>query len=88
MVVNCVECYTAKLVYECILNELSGTVPSPSNDYAIYRRCDNMDDFVRHLRLVEEERGVSGDYDLHCERRVSNVNFTLLLHLGPNWISR
>ena len=61
MVVNCVECYTAKLVYERILNELSGVIPSPSNDYAIYRRCDNMDDFIHYLRLVEEQEGLSGE---------------------------
>ena len=61
VVVNCVECYTAKLVYESILNKLSGVIPSPSNDYAIYRRCDNMDDFVRHLCLVEKQNDSSGE---------------------------
>ncbi|KAI0224433.1 Origin recognition complex subunit 5 [Lamellibrachia satsuma] len=61
VVVNCVECYTAKLLYERILNELSGVIPSPSNDYAIYRRCDNMDDFIHYLRLVEQQEGLSGE---------------------------
>ncbi len=47
--VNCVECYTPRLMFEHILNHLSHTVPAPSNDFASYARCDNMTDFVRLL---------------------------------------
>ena len=56
VLVNCVECYTARLMYEHILNELASVQPGPENEYATYARCENMNDFVKLLKqLVQEE---------------------------------
>ncbi|XP_013394402.1 origin recognition complex subunit 5 [Lingula anatina] len=49
VLVNCVECYSAKLLYEEILNALLGDGPCPANDFSVTHRCDNMNDFVRAL---------------------------------------
>ena len=39
-------------MYEHILNELSGVVPSPDNGFSVYARCDNTNDFVHHLKDI------------------------------------
>lgn len=55
--VNCVEFYTSRVMYETILNQLSGTVPSSNNNYTSYASCDNLGDFTRHIREIAKERG-------------------------------
>ncbi|XP_074645442.1 origin recognition complex subunit 5-like [Tubulanus polymorphus] len=57
--VNCVECYNQRLLYEHVLNTLSGVTPSPGNDYKVYTRCDNTNDFVLHLKRLIEEKHLS-----------------------------
>ena len=37
-------------MYETILDVLTDTTPSPTNDYAHYSKCDNMNDFVKLLK--------------------------------------
>eukprot|EP00058_Branchiostoma_floridae_P011778 XP_002597266.1 hypothetical protein BRAFLDRAFT_260887 [Branchiostoma floridae] len=54
--VNCVECYTSRLLYDHILNQVALVTPAPDNDYTNYSRCDNMNDFVKTLRTVIEDR--------------------------------
>ena len=56
MVVNCVECYTARLMFEHVLNHLSHSVPSPVNDFTPYARCDNMNEFIRLLNQLLQEK--------------------------------
>nr|XP_002740279.1 PREDICTED: origin recognition complex subunit 5-like [Saccoglossus kowalevskii] len=55
-IVNCVECYTQRLLYEHILNQVGDVIPSPDNNYSCYARCDNMNDFVRLLKNLIEEK--------------------------------
>ncbi|XP_070558277.1 origin recognition complex subunit 5-like [Ptychodera flava] len=57
--VNCVECYTLRLLYEHILNQVAEIVPCPDNSYECYSRCDTMNDFVRLLQKVIAERQLS-----------------------------
>ncbi|XP_045618796.1 origin recognition complex subunit 5 [Procambarus clarkii] len=55
--VCCIEFYTARVMYETILNQLSGTVPSGINNYTSYASCDNLGDFVRHIRNIGYSKG-------------------------------
>ena len=48
-IVNCVETYTPRLLFEHILNSISGVLPSEDNLFCGYGRCDNMYDFLTHL---------------------------------------
>uniref|UniRef100_F6TBB0 Origin recognition complex subunit 5 n=2 Tax=Ciona intestinalis TaxID=7719 RepID=F6TBB0_CIOIN len=63
VVVNCIECYTTNLLFSTILEALSfeeGRI-----------RCDNMNDFVRCLRKIVEEREVEETLYIvfeNCER--------------------
>lgn len=54
--VNAVELYTPRVMYETILNRLSGTVPSAHNEYAPYVSCDNLGDFVRNINDIAKEK--------------------------------
>ncbi|KAJ1161837.1 hypothetical protein NDU88_002318 [Pleurodeles waltl] len=51
-IVNCVECFTSRLLLEQILNQLHGHSPIPENEYSAYERCDTLNDFVRLLKQV------------------------------------
>jgi len=57
--VNCVECYTNNLVYQLVLNQISGEGPSADNNYTNYVNCDNMNDFVRHFKTIVTENEYS-----------------------------
>ncbi|KAG7169872.1 Origin recognition complex subunit 5-like [Homarus americanus] len=50
--VNCIEFYNSRVMYETILNQLSGTVPTSNNNYSSYASCDNLGDFVGHIRNI------------------------------------
>ncbi|XP_050414191.1 origin recognition complex subunit 5 isoform X2 [Patella vulgata] len=50
VLVNCVECYNARFLYEHILNNLPQSVKS-SDHY----RCDNMNDFVRQFQQIVKD---------------------------------
>lgn len=55
--VSCVEFYTTRVMYETILNHLSGTVPSSINNYSSYASCDNIGEFIKHLRNIAYSKG-------------------------------
>ncbi|XP_077284574.1 origin recognition complex subunit 5 [Arctopsyche grandis] len=55
VVLNAVECYTQKIIYETILNKLSGHVPSRDNKYMSVFKCDNIKDFVAQLNFMFEK---------------------------------
>nr|XP_053635361.1 origin recognition complex subunit 5-like [Cherax quadricarinatus] len=44
-------------MYETILNHLSGTVPSSINNYSSYASCDNIGEFIKHLRNIAYSKG-------------------------------
>lgn len=47
--VNCVECYTTRVLYERVLNALAGHVVGPDNEYGSYAACAKLSVFVRRL---------------------------------------
>lgn len=57
VLVNCVECYSQRFLYEHILNTISGDVDTIT-DTADLIKCDNMNDFVRLLTQVVKDKGL------------------------------
>ncbi|KAK4295591.1 hypothetical protein Pmani_031859 [Petrolisthes manimaculis] len=56
--INCIEAYTPRIMFETVLNQLSGTVLSSSNGYTSYASCDNLGDFVKHIKDIGRNRGM------------------------------
>jgi len=44
--VNLVDCFTPQILFENVLNKVSGVIPCPSNKFAKYATCHNIGDFV------------------------------------------
>lgn len=57
VLVNFVECYSARFLYEMILNNLQGNTANLS-DASKFLKCDNMNDFVRLFKQVCKEKGL------------------------------
>jgi hypothetical protein len=55
--INCVECYSSKLLYKTILSQLSGASLSSSDSSS--PRCDSMPLFIHLLRKHADERGLT-----------------------------
>lgn len=53
--VNAIETYSTRILFETILNQLTETVPSMENEFSNYANCDNMCDFLRHLKTAVSE---------------------------------
>ena len=53
---DCLETYTPRLLYEHILNQLSGKQPAESNGFTGYGRCDSMPSFVKHLADIIDQQ--------------------------------
>jgi len=51
--VDCIECFTPRLLFERALDQLTGTVPQARTDWTTFARCDAPADFFRHLRRLE-----------------------------------
>ena len=53
--VNLVDCYTPQILFENILNKVSGVIPCPSNNFAKYATCYNIGEFVSlYVKAVDE----------------------------------
>ncbi|XP_019853919.1 PREDICTED: origin recognition complex subunit 5-like [Amphimedon queenslandica] len=46
------ECYSNRVLFESILNELTGVTPSSTNKYTGHTRCDSLTGFVTELKSV------------------------------------
>lgn len=57
VLVNCVECYNQRFLYEHILNTLKCEAESLLNTSELVR-CDNMNDFVRLLKNIVSEKAL------------------------------
>lgn len=57
--INLFECYTSKILFETLLNKLSGHVINPNNGLP-YAKCDNMMDFLTHLNKCNERIDLNG----------------------------
>jgi len=65
--INCIDCYTPRLLFEHCLNKLSGYVPSPDNLYTNYAHCETISEFVHYLIEIcnekkENEDDITGKY--------------------------
>lgn len=54
--IDCVECYTSKIIYETVLNQLFDHSLAPENNYSSYKKCDNARDFVDALNDLPASR--------------------------------
>ena len=59
--VDCVEAFSPKILFEHILNQISGVMPSLANGFRGYCRCEHISSFVRELARAIDLRGVSND---------------------------
>lgn len=55
-VIDCIECYTPKLFYEKIINDLVGHGLSPNNNFENYASCDTPEDFLDILNRTNSDR--------------------------------
>ncbi|CAI9578028.1 unnamed protein product, partial [Staurois parvus] len=60
-VVNCVECFTSRLLFEQILNQLYNHRPAPDNEYSSYERCDTFNDFIRLYKKAISSQGFGNE---------------------------
>lgn len=55
-VIDCIECYTTKLFYEKIINDLVGHRLSSNNNFENYASCDTTEDFFDILNETKDVR--------------------------------
>uniref|UniRef100_A0A4W3ISS3 Origin recognition complex subunit 5 n=1 Tax=Callorhinchus milii TaxID=7868 RepID=A0A4W3ISS3_CALMI len=58
VIVNCVECFSSRMLFEQILNQLQGHCLSPENEYSSFLRCDTLNDFVRLFKQLIHEQNL------------------------------
>ncbi|KAL4226958.1 Origin recognition complex subunit 5 [Mactra antiquata] len=56
VLVNCVECYSQRYLYEHILNNINHGEKVSTKHYDDLMKCDNMNDFIRLIKQVLEEK--------------------------------
>lgn len=54
--IDCIEYYTAKLLFESILNKLNGHVISREENYESHAKCDTMEVFIERLNSLHNEK--------------------------------
>ncbi|KAM3929277.1 origin recognition complex subunit 5 [Leptodactylus fuscus] len=59
--VNCVECFTTRLLFEQILNQLYNHRPGPENEFSSYERCDTFNEFVRFYKRAITTQGLEDE---------------------------
>ncbi|KAI8988064.1 origin recognition complex subunit 5 C-terminus-domain-containing protein [Mycotypha africana] len=50
--VNCIECFTPRLLFEHAFNQISSYKPTHANGYTCSRRLDNIQQFVRAIKEI------------------------------------
>ena len=51
-IIDCIGAYTARIAFESVLNQLSGVLPSPTNAYLGFCRCDTLAEFIPRIIQV------------------------------------
>ncbi len=54
------ECYSIRVLFETILNTLSGVLPSAANKYKGYTRCDNLSQFIKAICNIITDNELEG----------------------------
>ncbi|XP_074050087.1 origin recognition complex subunit 5 isoform X3 [Macrotis lagotis] len=57
VIVNCVECFTSRILLEQVLNQLN-CLNSSKDECTSYISCDSFNDFVRLFKKVTQDQGV------------------------------
>eukprot|EP00002_Diphylleia_rotans_P028997 TRINITY_DN5867_c0_g1_i4.p1 TRINITY_DN5867_c0_g1~~TRINITY_DN5867_c0_g1_i4.p1 ORF type:complete len:321 (-),score=76.09 TRINITY_DN5867_c0_g1_i4:255-1217(-) len=50
--VDAVECFSVRVLYENVLNQLARHTPGPMNDYSNYCFCNKSSDFLGHIKRI------------------------------------
>lgn len=77
-VINLIECYSSRILFESILNKISGHKLNPLNPTP-YARCDNMMDFLYNIEKLNEVKKLDGFVlVLDSAEELRNMEFNLL----------
>lgn len=57
-IVNCIECFSPKILFENILDNLNDHNLSESNGFNCYTKCDSMGDLILELRKIPERHNI------------------------------
>lgn len=76
---NCIECYSLKILLENILNILSGHELTPENNYSSFAKCDCFSDFVQSMQRISKVNSVDS-YVIVLENaeRLRDMDHTVL----------
>ncbi|XP_078275824.1 origin recognition complex subunit 5 [Rhinoraja longicauda] len=58
VIVNCVECFSSRMLFEQILNQLQGNWLSSENECIPYLRCNTLNEFVLRFKQVVREQNL------------------------------
>lgn len=58
IIVNCVECFSSRMLFEQILNQLQGNWLSSENECLPYLRCNTLNEFVLLFKQVVREQNL------------------------------
>lgn len=58
--INCIECYSQKVLYEQVLEKVT-ILTVPAEAHQGYIKCDNMNDFVKHLTASVKEQKIQDE---------------------------
>lgn len=58
IIVNCVECFSSRMLFEQILNQLQGNWLSSENECLSYLRCNTLNEFVLLFKQVVREQNL------------------------------
>ncbi|XP_078409344.1 origin recognition complex subunit 5 isoform X1 [Cetorhinus maximus] len=59
VIVNCVECFSSRMLFEQILNQLQGHSLSPANEYSSCLQCNTLNEFVLLFKQVVHEQNLN-----------------------------
>lgn len=77
--VDCIECYTPKILYESVIDNLRGHTLSKDNNYSSSVKCENASDFIQELHHLSNSRS-SSSYILCFDNveRLRNIDANVL----------
>lgn len=80
--IDCVECYTSKIIFETILNKLFDHKLEASKNYASYAKCENARDFIEALKNLRTDKSYVMFFDdAHRLRDMEAPVLSVLLRL-------
>jgi origin recognition complex subunit 5 len=60
--VNCISCYSARVLFETVLNQLSGFIPSATNTKQGFAKCDGLAEFVD---IIDSDKVCNNDRTIY-----------------------